>query len=256
MAIDKISGKAYTAIDEFSGVATSGIDKISGIDGAATADIIQNGLILHLDAGNTNSFNSAAAGSTWYDLTSNNNDFTFVNTESGDWSSDKGGIINFDGSNEKATSSSFVFPAQTSTSSFTISLWLNIPSSGAGFYDVLFGNRYGGQSSPLRFMKVTPAGFEYYNSGTMTQYWTRNSWINITVVKNGSAFSMYQNASQTDTRTSTQTMPTNPVGIAGDPDRSTTENPAVSYSVIAVYNRALSSTEITSNYNTLAGRYV
>ena len=256
MAIDKISGKAYTAIDEFSGVATSGIDKISGIDGAATADIIQNGLILHLDAGNTNSFNSAAAGSTWYDLTSNNNDFTFVNTESGDWSSDKGGIINFDGSNEKATSSSFVFPAQTSTSSFTISLWLNIPSSGVGISDVLFGNRYGGQSSPLRFMKVTPSGFEYYSSVYMIQQWTRNSWINITVVKNGSAFSIYQNASQTDTRTSTQTMPTNPVGIAGDPIRSTSENPTVSYSVVAIYNRALSSTEITSNYNTLAGRYV
>jgi len=50
-------------------------------------------------------------------------------------------------------------------------------------------------------------------------------------------------------------MPTNPVGIAGDPGR-TEENPAVSYSVIALYDRALSSTEITSNYNTLAGRYV
>ena len=256
MAIDKLSGKAYTAIDEFSGVATSGIEKISGIEASATADIIQNGLILHLDAGNTNSFNSAAAGSTWYDLTSNNNDFTFINTESGDWSSDKGGIINFDGSNEKATSSSFVFPAQTSSSSFTISLWLNIPSSGVGISDVLFGNRYGGQSSPLRFMKVTPSGFEYYSSVYMIQQWTRNSWINITVVKNGSAFSIYQNASQTDTRTSTQTMPTNPVGIAGDPIRSTSENPTVSYSVVAIYNRALSSTEITSNYNTLAGRYV
>lgn len=256
MAIDKISNVSFSSIDTFSGVATSGIEKISGIDAVATPDIIQNGLILHLDAGNTNSFNSAAAGSTWYDLTSNNNDFTFVNTESGDWSSDKGGIINFDGSNEKATTSNFVFPAQTSTSSFTISLWLNIPTSGAANNDVLFGNRYGGQSSPLRFVKVTPTGFEYYNGGNMGQYWTKNAWINITVVKNGSAFSMYQNASQTDTRTTTQTMPANPVGIAGDPTRSTTENPAVSYSVIAVYDRALSSTEITSNYNTLAGRYV
>lgn len=255
MAIDKISNVSFSSIDAFSGVATSGIEKISGIEAAATADIIQNGLILHLDAGNTNSFNSAAAGSTWYDLTSNNNDFTFVNTESGDWSSDKGGIINFDGSNEKANSSSFVFPAQTSTSSFTISLWLNIPSSGASNNDVLFGNRNGGQQSPLRFMKVTPRGFEYYSGGNMTQSWTRNAWINITIVKNGSAFSMYQNASQTDTRTTTQTMPTNPVGIAGDPNTSS-ENPAVSYSVIALYDRALSSTEITSNYNTLAGRYV
>jgi len=256
MAIDKISNVSFSSIDALSGVAASGIEKISGIEAAATPDIIQNGLILHLDAGNTNSFNSAAAGSTWYDLTSNNNDFTFVNTESGDWSSDKGGIINFDGSNEKAISSSFVFPAQTSTSSFTISLWLNIPSIGPSTNDVLFGNRYGGQSSPLRFLKVTPNGFEYYSGGNMTQSWTRNSWINITVVKNGSAFSMYQNASQTDTRTSTQTMPTNPVAIGGDPDRSTTENPPVSYSVIALYDRALSSTEITSNYNTLAGRYV
>tara|TARA_B100000427_G_scaffold112254_1_gene93082 strand:+ start:4015 stop:5034 length:1020 start_codon:yes stop_codon:yes gene_type:complete len=42
--------------------------------------IVTNGLIMHMDPGDTNSY--SGSGTTWYDLTSNNNDWTLIGTVS------------------------------------------------------------------------------------------------------------------------------------------------------------------------------
>ena len=60
---------------------------------------VTSGLIIHLDAGVTSSY--SGSGSTWYDLTSNNNDFTLYNSPT--YSSDNRGKFQFNGSNQYAT---------------------------------------------------------------------------------------------------------------------------------------------------------
>ena len=55
--------------------------------------IVQDGLVLNLDAGNTASY--PGSGTTWFDLTSNNNDGTLINNPTFD--STNGGSIVFDG---------------------------------------------------------------------------------------------------------------------------------------------------------------
>ena len=52
MAIEEISGKAYTAIDAFSGVATSGIESISGIATPSTGGIVTTNLVHNYTAAN------------------------------------------------------------------------------------------------------------------------------------------------------------------------------------------------------------
>ena len=56
------------------------------------------GLIVHLDAGVTASY--SGSGSTWHDLTSNNNDFTLTNSPT--YSSANGGKFQFNGSTQYA----------------------------------------------------------------------------------------------------------------------------------------------------------
>lgn len=61
--------------------------------------IVTDGLIVHLDAAQLLSY--ASGSSTWFDLSGNNNSSSLVNTPS--FSSDNGGAISFDGTNDHAT---------------------------------------------------------------------------------------------------------------------------------------------------------
>jgi len=60
---------------------------------------VTSGLIVHLDAGVTSSY--PGSGSTWYDITANNNDFTLTNSPT--YSSANRGKFQFNGSNQYAS---------------------------------------------------------------------------------------------------------------------------------------------------------
>lgn len=66
--------------------------------------IVTDGLVLCLDAANRRSY--PGTGTTWADRVGVN-DGTFVNMTSSNFSSDGGGSLTFDGTNERVTSSSF-----------------------------------------------------------------------------------------------------------------------------------------------------
>ena len=59
---------------------------------------VTSGLVVHLDAGVSDSY--PGSGSTWYDITANNNDFTLTNSPT--YSSANGGKFQFNGSNQYA----------------------------------------------------------------------------------------------------------------------------------------------------------
>ena len=81
--------------------------------------IVQDGLVLNLDASNTLSY--PGSGTTWFDLTSNNNDGTLVNGPTFD--SANGGSIVFDGINDYV---SFTTPPSTNsgTEKSSINVWI------------------------------------------------------------------------------------------------------------------------------------
>ncbi|MHC4499524.1 MAG: hypothetical protein ACYS21_10475, partial [Planctomycetota bacterium] len=83
---------------------------------------------------------------------------------------DLGAVLSFNGDNGSGTYvSGGQIPAMTLTNGFTWAFWTNqhasqgteVPGQGN---DVILGNRYGGTSSPLQFIKFTPGRFEYYNT--------------------------------------------------------------------------------------------
>ena len=59
-------------------------------------DIIEDGLVLHLDAADRNSY--PLSGDTWYDLSGNDNHVTLYNSPT--YSSLNGGTLSFDGTND------------------------------------------------------------------------------------------------------------------------------------------------------------
>ena len=89
---------------------------------APASGIVTSGLILNLDAGNASSY--PGTGTTWTDLSGNNNNGTLVNGVG--YSSSNGGIMTFDGVNDFVNcgnSSTF-----NQTNALTLSTWVKINS--------------------------------------------------------------------------------------------------------------------------------
>jgi hypothetical protein len=89
--------------------------------------ISRDGLVLHLVAGNSRSY--PGTGTTWYDISGNNNHGTLVNGPT--YSSANGGSISFDGVNDYVNCGySSLFDLATTK---TVAIWINSRSFDGGF---------------------------------------------------------------------------------------------------------------------------
>ncbi len=216
---------------------------MAGFTGASP--IVTDGLVFVVDAANYESY--PGSGTTWLDLAGSGNT-TLTNGPTFD--SENGGSIVFDGSNDYATAG-YQMPSQSSTTTFTWNLWIYL-LSGNGGNDVIFGNRYG--PANLQFIKITPTNWEYYSGGGEFIGYNipTNQWVNLCVVKDQGTHYYYSNGSQIGTRSSNKSVVSNPVFMGGDLTRETSN---VKFASAAIYDRALSSTEVLQNYNALKGRF-
>ena len=219
---------------------------MAGFTGASP--IVTDGLVFAVDAANYESY--PGSGTTWADLAGTSNS-TLTNGPLFD--SNNGGSIVFDGSNDYATAG-YQMPSQSSTTTFSWNLWIYL-FSGNNQYDVIFGNRYG--PANLQFIKITPTSWEYYSNGGENISYTipTNQWVNLCVVKNQGTHYYYSNASQVGTRSSNKSIVANPVFMGADAYSGVKEPSSVQFASAAIYDRALSSTEVTQNYNALKPRF-
>ena len=234
----KVSKTAYSSMMSYSSTYSSG----------GGSGFITSNLVLHLDASNSSSY--PGSGTTWTDLTGNGNNGTLINGVS--YSSSDGGYLNFDGTNDRVDFSSYVQPAHTSSTSFTWFIWV-YPFETLN-NDVIMGNR--AVSGSNVWTKLTPRRFEWkypnhLDSGTNV---TTNQWQNICITKNGSSFTYYKNGSSIDTMTSTASKDPNPFHIGGD--ASYGENARIRVSIVAVYDAALTASEVLQNYDATKSNYV
>jgi hypothetical protein len=207
------------------------------------AGIVTDGLVLHLDAGNSTSY--PGSGTTWTDLSGNGNTGTLVNGPT--YSSANGGSIVFDGANDRITSSF----ATTSGQAVTYAGWLYSTETAAtykNFVDsdalspMIWWNTFG----RIEFDGATSGGF------TTTPVY-RNQWVYVTLAKpSGSSSALYYvNASYVGTAGAYTTPAKTPTWF----NRGGAEQWKGNCSVIQAYNRALTATEISQNFNALRGRY-
>jgi hypothetical protein len=243
--------------------------------------IVQQGLVLNLDAGNPYSY--AGAGTTWYDTSGAVNDFTLVNSPA--FSANEF-ILNGTTQYFSISAASGFFISSTNNFyadvgyAWTISVWFKFPVSPTSLRDVtinggncsycLVGNSggIGGAETIALFVSGisgTSAGFHPYYCvvgvrGSKTQLSVAsvntNTWNNAVVTWNGSAGRGYFNGIDRGALN----IGANGMQVSGYTVGATAGGFSShlfegSISQTFVYSRAISAAEVLQNYNATKGRF-
>ena len=241
-------------------------------------NIVTDGLVLCLDAGNRESY--PGSGTIWTDLAGTNNG-TLTNGPT--FNSTNGGSIAFDGVNDFATLGSF--PVINNLSQLTISSWFRASTLTAGVngwspifskrqslvafrpaIEIIFGDSDAGLVPSQLFIRINTAAADSYAYSSVGTILT-NIWYNVVMVYNGTGA-----ANSDKVKLYVQNVPTS-LTFGGSNIPTTTSNPADDariagmlftgqpryfnggVSLTQIYNRALSQAEITQNFNATRGRF-
>ena len=238
--------------------------KLMGVQAVAAPAIVTDGLVLHLDAGNATSY--PGSGTTWYDLSGNAKHATLVSGVGYD--SQNNGSLVFDGTNDYghismtpiSGSSSLVFFIKTSATDNGVFYYANGVINKATYDRQVYINKTG--KIEFRFWKAGITGNCYGWLNSLTSI-NDNSWKQIAIINDISFGKKIYINGVLDNSDSTPysgyngyTMPYFHIGVSTD----NSEPPSIKYlqgniANVFMYNKALSATEITQNYNALKTRY-
>jgi len=216
---------------------------------AGGPDLIQNGLVLCLDASNTKSY--SGSGTTWRDLSGNNNDGTLTNAPT--FSNLDRGFFSFNGSSNFIST-----PVNIDANTNTLSAWFNprttsggvrsIITSDNGNYDKGFGINNGQWSINIGDSEIYTGSF------------TINNWYYGVIVYSSTNIEFFINGNRIYSKGSAQGSTTGAnvsVGNATYPNNGIGSRFFNGYiSFCKIYNRALSTIEILQNYNATKGRFL
>ena len=214
--------------------------------------IVTDGLVLWLDAGITPSY--SGSGTTWTDLSGNNNNGTLTNGPT--YSSSNGGSIFFDGWNDYVN---FPYTLLSGTGNFSVSVWLKSSASTvgcnvfgnypAGNLEIFYGTRYIGMwlNNFSTYLGTAP-----WNT-TLPEFTTNFTQI-VALRKNTNETEFYINGVLAKTGLSNST-----IGSVNDFRMATNTSGSETFigdiSQVSVYNRALSAAEVLQNYNAQKARF-
>ncbi len=223
--------------------------------------IVTDGLVLHLDTGDVNSY--PGSGTTWTDLSGNGNNGTLVNGVG--YNSANGGSLVFDGVNDYGTIPTLAnFNFGSAISGF---VWhyniggdyrgviANTYNTTSGF-DIRYGREdyFGGTNNGTRLI-IAIRSLSGSPALGLSIYSPLNVWGNYGFVYNGSSLTSYKNGTQFNT-------------VSGSVNLQPTSNPVVigrnlrsgeyltgRLAQASIYNRALTASEVQQNFNATRGRY-
>lgn len=223
--------------------------------------IVTDGMILCLDAASLISY--SGSGSTWNDLSGRGNNATLINSPTYDSSTNRGLFTFAAASAQMAT-----IQAQSSLSVFTVEAWMKFNSLG-GRPTAILTQEYPGVSSRINYsiglngVNGSGAYDGKLNVGFYDGTWrttsgftpSTNVWYHVVMTYNGSTIIQYSNGVLQSSLSYAGT-PTTSGGLL----RLMRRWDDVDYldgnlSIARIYNRALSSDEVTNNYNAMRGRY-
>jgi hypothetical protein len=217
----------------------------SATPASVSASTVTSNLIANLDAGNSSSYNGS--GSTWTDLTGNGNNVALTNT--GYSSVNGGGIaLNTNGYGTQTLSSS------PFNGDFT---WSTIFKFNDGNWNWIYNvSGYNGLILTAVGKPALSWGGWFNNKidAAAESSLTNGNYYMLTFVRSGNAISCYLQASAygVGTSVSGNISLVSPL-IGKGPGGEAWSNGIVN--LLLLYNRALTQTEITQNYNTYAARF-
>jgi hypothetical protein len=225
------------------------------IDGGP--DIIKDGLVFCLDAGNRNSYNSGS--NTWFDL-SGNNSGSLINGPT--YNTGNNGSIVFDGSNDyiqcPALNLTYIsicawVKANASTKGYIVNRTWSGAVLGTPYSLNVKGNNDAAQLDGIAFH----ANYAWKNSGMNTDIRGDGKWHYVVGTFNGTNLSLYLDGvlDATSTEGSGYSLPSTSVNLDIGRHANDGHYFGGNISQVSIYNRALSLIEIQQNYHTNKGRF-
>jgi len=217
-------------------------------------DIIEDGLVLALDAANTKSY--GGSGTTWSDLSGNGNDGTLTNGPT--FSSDNLGCIVFDGSDDRVDG---VHNSELNlTNDLTVECWFRRTGGRSDWVRVFGKGDYSNRTYGLWYHDNSNYFLyqRYGGSSNMNIMSNKsvvlNTWYHMVGTSSGSNHTLYVNGVNVETASDSSTFYS-----SSDPYKVGYGNAHLTHignvSNCRVYNRGLSEAEIKQNFNALRRRF-
>jgi len=217
-------------------------------------DIIEDGLVLCLDAASKRSY--PGVGATVTDL---KNGFQGTLQNSPTFSLTNSGTFTFDGSDER-----IIFTDNIAVTEATFLTWIKRSGGQADWAAIILSRGDGGSTTGLNFYSSTENLGYHWNNASFSYNFNSNllvpdgEWCMVAVSVNSSSavFYLYQNSGlSTATKTASHTSSNlNHIEIGGDPFKSYRQLNG-DLSIARIYNRALTADEIRRNYLSTKERF-
>ena len=233
---NRIAGTSYTTANECLNYYAGQTDKM--VVNMDYPSIVTNGLVINIDAGFTPSY--PKNGTTWYDTSSVGNNGTLVNGPT--YNSNNGGSIVFDGVDD------YVSIPDINFTTATIDIWVYINAYSAGGAVFVYQSSNGfeiwaGTDNIIRYNKNPSTGL------TSGPGFTLNSWNNIVATSDGTTNRLYlNNVNIGSTNGGIFDNTSGDIRISGYGGYMVNGR----CSILKMYNRALTNSEIAQNYNATA----
>jgi hypothetical protein len=216
---------------------------------------VTDNLVLSLDAANIKSY--IGSGTTWNDLSGNNNNGTLINGPT--FNSANGGSIVFDGSNDYATLSSSQIA--NGTGAFTWNFWIKL--NDISNFSIIFSGAGSNTNYGVVYANPSSSGLGYYALGNLISDNNTafgSNWWFVTFTGNGGAngsrnLKLYRNGVQAGSTYTTDYNFTASTPNIGANHSSYSELMRGNISNITYYNRALTASEVLQNYNSNKSRF-
>jgi hypothetical protein len=218
--------------------------------------ITSAGLVMHLDAGNLDSY--GGAGTTWADLTGNG--YNGIVRGTNRWSSLNGGIFDFPNSDQISDWIEMPEAALNSVGgAWTLETWMQVR-------DAVTGNRYfhsmaTSSNNNLNIYQQTTSNIGVYQGSVSFPYDSNGEWMQFTTVRSGTSSGvMYKNATNA-TNTNLNSI-SSAQGWALNQEQDTVKGSfdagqsfRGAFAIVRLYNRALTASEIKTNYDNQKARF-
>ena len=224
--------------------------------------IITENLVLCLDAGNSKSY--PGSGTAWTDLSGNGNTGTL---QGAGYNSANGGSISFDGTDDSVN----ISPTNFNLSEFSINIWFKSSSVSSDYLRLIHKADTTGSTKGFLIANSQTDGklvFVYqpnYTTGEVlkrsTSLISNNIWYNVNMIYNSSSeikiyFNGVENVGETSTSPDVEWVSNTGNFLSIGNRAGGNESPYNgNIAQASVYNRALTATEVSQNFNALRSRY-